>query len=132
MTLLKILSKLGGVFTWTLDLIIKNWKVVIVLIGLGYVVLLKVNNNSLKSENLYLSDTVFKQDSLIVVQKSKLYQDSVVYVSQIQDLQLLLKETVDNNKKLIKEKQDLTNVILGNKCLKSGLFGKKINITDCN
>lgn len=132
MALLKILSKLGGVFTWALDLIIKNWKVVFVLIGLGYAALLKVSNNSLKIENLSLSNTVFKQDSLITVQKSRLYQDSVVYVSQIHDLQLLVKETSDNNKKTLKENQDLRSVILGNKCLKSGLFGKKINITNCN
>ncbi len=125
MALLKILSKFGSA-------LINNWKLVLIGTAILYVIFLEKRNNTLKTENLTLSATVFKQDSLLSVQSNKLYQDSVVYVSQIHDLQSLVKETSDNNKKILQENKDLRSVILGNKCLKSGLFGKKINITNCD
>ncbi|MBK9936726.1 MAG: hypothetical protein IPP05_22065 [Cytophagaceae bacterium] len=131
MGILGFLLKLKGVVGAVLNVLFKYWKVVLVLLACLYVWWLNSKVDSLSQENSTLSTTVFKQDSVITTQLTKLYQDSVVYKTQIIDLQVLTKELSSEKKELLDKNKQLNSVINGTKCVKN-LWGKKVRITDCD
>ena len=130
MGILGFLLKLEGVIGTILEVLFKYWKAVLVILSCLYIWWLNSKVDSLSQENSTLSTTVFKQDSIITIQLTKLYQDSITYKTQIIDLQVLTKELNSEKKELLDKNKQLNSVINGTKCVKN-LWGKKVRITDC-
>ncbi len=121
----KIFSGLG----WLLQSIIEYWKVWAIVAAVGYIFLLNIKVRNLSSDNKTLSDTVFRQDSVIVATRSKYMVDSINLnlreVSMQNTVAQLHAKKKDLERKISEKDQLIKDLADGIKC--KNIFGKIVN-----
>jgi cell division protein FtsL len=128
--ILKLIFKsLFGGLSWVVQNIIEHWKVFVVVAVTGYLLLLNFKVRNLNAEVAKLSDTVFKQDSIIVTVRSKYMVDSVNLVLREISIQNTLAQVSDKNKeleqKIANKDQLIKDLADGVKC--KNIFGRIVN-----
>lgn len=124
-----IVGKLFSSLGWLFQSVIEHWKIWIIAGSVAYLILLHIRVRNLTYENKNLSDIVFKQDSTIVVVRSKYMVDSVNLTLRELSMQNTIAQVNAKNKDLErkgKEKDQLIKDLAdGIKC--KNIFGKIVN-----
>ena len=124
-----IIKAVFGGISGGLQLIIEHWKIAGLMAISAYFLFISLKVRNLKSEVTKLENVVYVQDSVITASRSQFMMDSLNMSSVVIQTQQTLAEVNLKNKKLEREKAELTQLSKdladGIKC--RNIFGKIVN-----
>ena len=124
-----IIKAVFGGISGGLQLIIEHWKIAGLMAISAYFLFISLKVRNLKSEVTKLENVVYVQDSVITASRSQFMMDSLNMSSVVIQTQQTLAEVNLKNKKLEREKAELTQLSKdladGIKC--KNIFGKIVN-----
>ncbi len=124
-----IIKAVFGGISGGLQLIIEHWKIAGFMAISAYFLFISIKVRNLKSEVTRLENVVYVQDSVITASRSQFMMDSLNMSSVVIQTQQTLAEVNLKNKKLEREKAELTQLSKdladGIKC--KNIFGKIVN-----
>jgi hypothetical protein len=115
--------------------LLKSIGVLVVVTLVGLLVRHYLKYQKMKEDIVIMTETINKQDSIIVVREERILNDSTLHADQVKEFQLLIVEMRTKGKDKDKKISELDKLVLdmakGLKCVRYTLFGSKYKIVDC-